>query len=62
VLQVRRDRVELACEVAPAGDDPRHGRVEAVVVAWREVDDGVLQLGGRFDSDRARWGTYERGD
>lgn len=45
-LQVRRHAVQLAGKVAPALHDPVGRRVEAVVVAWREVDDGVVQRGG----------------
>lgn len=45
-LQVGRDGVELAGEVAARGHDPGGRRVEAVVVAWREVDDAVVERGG----------------
>lgn len=45
-LHVRRYRVEFAGEVAAFAAYPAHGRVEAVVVAGREVDDDVVEFGG----------------
>ena len=47
-LQVRRHAVQLAGEVAPALHDPRHRRVEAVVVAGGKVDDAVVERCGRL--------------
>lgn len=45
-LEVGRHAVELAGKVAAALDDPVGRRVEAVVVAGREVDDGVVERRG----------------
>lgn len=45
-LEIRRDGVEFAGEVASRGADPGDGGVEAVVVSWGEVDYEVVELRG----------------